>query len=355
VKEQGERFDQRDVCNYTGEAMNRVLVTGGGGFIGKALVRELIGRGIETAVVGRSPYPELESLGVRCVRGDIRDQVFLDQALTGYDTVFHVAAKAGIWGPRTEYYAVNTTGTSNVVTACRRNGVSRLVYTSTPSVVFDRYSLEGVDETAAYAVRPLCHYAASKILAEQEVLLANSGDLRTIAIRPHLVWGPGDHHLIPRLLDRGRAKELKIVGSGKNRVDITYIDNVVHAHVLAAENLATTASGAGQAFFIGQEEPVVLWQWINELFTRLHIPAVTRRVPLAIAYGVGMGLEGIYSALGKTEEPRMTRFLAYQLARSHWFNHRKAESLLGYRPLVATETGLARLVDWLNAEAGRKV
>jgi nucleoside-diphosphate-sugar epimerase len=334
--------------------MNRVLVTGGGGFIGKALVRELVGRGIETAVIGRNPYPDLTALGVRCLRGDIRDRAFLEQALAGYDTVFHVAAKAGIWGARQEFYAINTAGTTNVIAACRRNGVPRLVYTSTPSVVFDRNSLEGVDETTAYAVKPLCHYAASKILAEQAVLQANAGGLRTIAIRPHLVWGPGDHHLVPRLLERGRAKALKIVGSGENRVDIAYIDNVVHAHVLAAKNLENTGSGAGQAFFIGQEEPVLLWQWINDLFVRLHIPPATQRVPLAIAYGVGMTLETLYTVLGKAEEPRMTRFLAYQLAKSHWFSHQKAEKLLGYRPLVTTDLGLVRLVDWLNTGAIKK-
>jgi len=334
--------------------MNRVLVTGGGGFIGKALVRDLVGRGIETAVIGRNPYPDLTALGVHCLRGDIRDQAFLEQALAGYDTVFHVAAKAGIWGARQEFYAINTAGTANVIAACRRNGVPRLVYTSTPSVVFDRNSLEGVDETTAYAVKPLCHYAASKILAEQAVLQANAGDLRTIAIRPHLVWGPGDQHLVPRLLERGRAKALKIVGSGENRVDIAYIENVVHAHVLAAENLETTGSGAGQAFFIGQEEPVLLWQWINDLFVRLHVPSVTQRVPLAVAYGAGMALEALYTVFGKAEEPRMTRFLAYQLAKSHWFSHEKAEKLLGYRPLVATELGLVKLVDWLNTGAIKK-
>jgi nucleoside-diphosphate-sugar epimerase len=335
--------------------MNRVLVTGGGGFIGKALVRELVGSGIETTVIGRNPYPELESLGVQCLRGDIRDQSFLEQALAGYDTVFHVAAKAGIWGALQEYYAVNTAGTANVIAACRKNGVPRLVYTSTPSVVFDRNSLEGVDETMVYAVKPLCHYAASKILAEQAVLQANAGDLRTIAIRPHLVWGPGDHHLVPRLLERGRAHTLKIVGSGENRVDIAYIDNVVHAHLLAAKNLETTGSGAGQAFFIGQEEPVLLWQWINDLFVRLNIPPVTQRVPLAIAYGAGMAMESLYTVLGKAGEPRMTRFLAYQLAKSHWFSHQKAEKLLGYRPLVDTDVGLVRLVDWLNTEAIKNV
>jgi nucleoside-diphosphate-sugar epimerase len=331
--------------------MDRVLVTGGGGFIGKALVHELIGRGIETAVVGRNAYPDLEALGVHCLQGDIRDQAFLEHALAGYDTVFHVAAKAGIWGPRQEYYAINAIGTANIIAACRRNGVPRLVHTSTPSVVFDRANLEGVDETTAYAVRPLCHYAASKILAEQEVLRANSRELQTIAIRPHLVWGPGDHHLVPRLLERGRVKALKIVGSGENRVDIAYIDNVVQAHVLAANNLESTGSGAGQSFFIGQEQPVRIWEWINDLFTRLGVPAVTRRIPLAVAYCAGMALEGAYAVLGKAEEPRMTRFLACQLAKSHWFSHQKAQKLLGYSPLVSTDSGMDRLVEWLKGQA----
>ena len=328
--------------------MERVLVTGGGGFIGKALVRALAGRGVETVVIGRNPYPDLDALGVRCVQGDIRDREALEAALRGCDTVFHVAAKAGIWGDRQEYWSINCTGTSNVIAACRATGVSRLVYTSTPSVVFDGNDLEGVDESTPYAARPLCSYAASKIAAEQEILRANHDNLRTIALRPHLVWGPGDQHLIPRLLDRGRSGMLSIVGSGNNRVDITYIDNVVHAHLLAADNLHTSASGAGQTFFIGQEQPVVLWQWINTLFARLNIPPVTRKVPLAVAYGAGMVLETAYGLFGKKEEPRMTRFLAHQLAKSHWFSHRRAEALLGYQPLVPTVTGLDRLVDWLR-------
>jgi nucleoside-diphosphate-sugar epimerase len=328
--------------------MNRVLVTGGGGFIGKALVRELVRRGVEVTVVGRNPYPELVALGVCCLQGDIRDRRFLEQATVGQDTVFHVAAKAGIWGPRQEYFAINVTGTDNVLAACRKNGVPHLVYTSTPSVVFDRRDLEGVDETTAYATRPLCWYAASKIAAEQTVLRANGRDLRTLALRPHLVWGPGDHHLIPRLLARGRAGMLKIVGSGRNRVDVAYIDNVIHAHILAAENLHASGSGAGLAFFIGQDEPVALWPWINDLFRHTGIDPVSRRVPFVLAYAVGAVLEVAYGAMSRQEEPRMTRFLAHQLAHSHWFSHRRAEALLGYQPLVSTATGMERLLASLG-------
>ena len=145
--------------------MQQVLVTGGGGFIGKALVRALLERGVRVTVVGRNSYPDLEPLGVECRRGDIRDADFLEQACVGQDTVFHVAAKAGVWGPRTEYFAINLHGTENVLAACRKAGVERLVYTSTPSVVFDRENLEGADERTPYARRPLCAYAASKIAA----------------------------------------------------------------------------------------------------------------------------------------------------------------------------------------------
>lgn len=328
--------------------MEKVLVTGGGGFIGKALVRELVKRGVAVAVVGRNHYPELAALGVECHRGDIRDLVFLERVMKGRDTVFHAAAKAGIWGSREEYFSINVIGTVNVIAACRKQGVRHLVYTSTPSVVFDRSSLEGADETTPYARRPLCHYAASKILAEKEVLRAQSNDLNTIAIRPHLVWGPGDHHLVPRLLERGRSRTLKIVGHGTNRVDIAYIDNVVHAHILAADHLHTNGSGAGQAFFIGQDEPVHLWSWINELFARMNIAPITANVPFAVAYAVGLGLELLHTGLRSRQEPRMSRFVAHQLAKSHWFCHDQAKQLLGYQQQVATAEGMDRLIEWLQ-------
>ncbi len=328
--------------------MKKVLVTGGGGFIGGALVRELVRSGIEVSVVGRNEYPELAALGVQCLRGDIRDLDFLEHALTGCDTVFHIAAKAGIWGSRQEYYSINLDGTKNVLAACRKNSVSRLVYTSTPSVVFNRSSLEGGDESTPYATRPLCHYAASKIEAEKAVLRAHSPELQTIAIRPHLVWGPGDHHLVPRLLERGRANALKIVGTGENWVDITYIDNVVQAHMLAAKNLCAERSGAGQAFFIGQEEPVNLWQWINTLFSRMGIEPVQKKISFAAALVVGGGMELVYTLFRLRTEPKMTRFVAHQLAQSHWFSHKKAESVLGYKPKVSTAAGMDRLIGWLH-------
>ena len=330
--------------------MKRVIVTGGGGFVGKAVVRLLLARGIEVTVIGRNPYPEVVKMGARVACGDIRDRDFLTTAFRDHDTVFHVAAKAGIWGDYQEYFAINVLGTENVLAACGKNGIKRLIYTSTPSVVFGRRDLAGADESTPYADAFLCHYAATKALAEQKVLAANSARLLTCALRPHLVWGPGDTNLIPRLVARGRGRQLKMVGSGTNLVDISYIDNVASAHVLAAENLEQAASAAGRAYFISQGEPVNLWDWINELFTQLDIPKVTKRVSLPKALVAGVLLEKIYLLLRKREEPPMTRFLAEQLAKSHWFSTAAARRDLGYTAEVSTAQGMQRLVAWLRQE-----
>ena len=303
-------------------------------------------------MLGRNRYLDLEALGVACIQGDIRDQTLLAQHFVGHDTVFHVAAKAGIWGPFSEYKTINIDGTCNVIHACRQAGVACLVHTSTPSVVFDGKDLVNVDESAPYAANPLCAYARTKSTAEQAVLAANNGDLKTCSLRPHLVWGPGDRHLVPRLLARGRAGSLKMIGDGTNKVDIAYIDNVVHAHILAAESLAQNNGAAGQAFFIGQDEPVNLWSWINELFSRMQIAPVQKQVPFTLAYGVGLLLELTYTLLRLGNEPPMTRFVAQQLARSHWFNHTKAKRLLGYAPIVSIEQGLDRLVHDMQASNG---
>ncbi|WP_339133054.1 MAG: NAD-dependent epimerase/dehydratase family protein [Candidatus Electrothrix sp. GW3-4] len=328
----------------------KVLVTGGGGFIGLALVQELCRQGKVVLVLGRHRYPAVEAAGAISLQGDIRSLEDVRRAATGCDTVFHVAAKAGIWGAFQEYYAINVLGTLNVLAACQELGIGNLVYTSTPSVVFDGHDLEGADESLPYSRKPLCAYALTKILAEQQVLQNNSEALRTAAIRPHLVWGPGDTNLIPRLMARGREQSLRIVGDGKNQVDIAYIDNVVHAHLLTAENLAGEGTAAGHAFFIGQQEPVQLWPWINELFVRMEVPPVRSQVGLGTAKVVGWLLEKGYGLLDSKEEPKMTRFLAEQLALSHWFSKKKAETLLGYREKVSTEVGVERLLTWLRQE-----
>lgn len=330
--------------------MNSALVTGGGGFVGLAIVRQLAAMGVRTTVVGRHRYRVAEEAGARCLVGDIRDREFLVQAASGHDAVFHVAAKAGIWGSRESYYSVNVLGTENVIAACVANRIRILIHTSTPSVVFDGSDLQGKDERLPYSQNPLCHYAETKIVAEKKILAANSAQLRTTSLRPHLIWGPGDTQIIPRLIERGRQGKLKIVGNGRNRVDISYIDNVAGAHIRAAENLATTGTAAGQAFFISQGQPVVLWDWINELFRRVGIQPVSSQVSFRVAYGLGGVMEGLYRLLRLQGEPQMTRFLAEQLARSHWFSIDKAKNVLVYSPKISTATGMDRLVEWLRQQ-----
>jgi len=329
--------------------IKKVLVTGGGGFVGKAIVRMLLDSGVSCTVIGRNHYPEVEAMGAKCLVGDISDLDTIVDATKNMDTVFHVAALAGIWGPWKQYYKINVVGTRNVIKGCLKNGIPRLVYTSTPSVVFKKDDICEGDETLAYADRFLCNYAKSKVLAEKDVLAANCEKLVTCAIRPHLIWGPGDPHLIPRLIDSGKKKKLKIVGSGKNRVDVTYIDNVAFAHILAANNLSTVKSAAGKAYFIGQEEPVELWSWINSLFHRLGIPVVKSSVSFPAAYVIGGIWEIVSKILRHDNEPQMTRFLALQLSKSHYFSHNNAQTDLGYQPIVSTEAGLDHLEQWLKS------
>lgn len=331
-------------------SIKKALVTGGGGFVGKAIVTRLLKLGIETYVLGRHRYPEIEAMGATCVVGDVSDGSVMHRAAAGVDVVFHVAALAGIWGSWKEYYTTNVLGTEAVVNSCRKNGVSMLVYTSTPSVVFNRSDINGGDESLPYAAEYLCHYARSKVIAEKCVLAANCPALLTCAIRPHLIWGPGDPHLLPRLLASGRKKILKRVGDGSNMVDISYIDNVAHAHLLAAKNLSEEGTAAGKPYFISQGEPVNLWNWINDLFTTMDIDKVQQSVSFPLAYRLGGLLEVFHKITRSVEEPRMTRFLAEQLAKSHYFSIDNARKDLDYAPIISTTEGLRRTVLWLKAQ-----
>ncbi len=328
--------------------MKNVLVTGGGGFVGKKIVQMLIKKGITCTVVGRNRYPDIEQLGITCKVGSITDSTFIDDCCKGIDTVFHVAALAGIWGKWEDYYNTNVVGTENVVAACKKQGVTRMVYTSTPSVVFNQENILKGDESLPYAETFLCHYPKSKIIAEKHVLGSITNTFSACAIRPHLIWGPGDPHLVPRLIEKGKNRKLKIVGEGNNLVDISYIDNVAHAHILAAENLCDSQSANGKAYFIGDEKPVELWKWINDLFIALDIPPIKKKVPFKTAYFVGTILEGVFKIFNLSGEPPMSRFVAEQLAKSHYFSHDKAKKDFGYVPIVSSKEGMNNLLNWIN-------
>ncbi len=325
----------------------KMLVTGGGGFLGSAIVRTLHARGDEVAVLCRKSYEHIAPYVSRVFQGDLRDATAVRAACKGVDVLFHVAALTGIWGPRREFQSINVEGTRNVINACRANGIAKLVYTSSPSVVFGRDELCGVDESQPYPTRYLAAYPETKAAAELIVLAANDTSLATVALRPHLIWGPGDPHLIPRVIQRAREGKLIQVGDGTNLVDITYIDNAAEAHVLAADALRPGAECAGRTYFISQGEPVSLWPWLNQILAAVGAPAVTRRISLSAAYRVGALLEAAYRLVSARSEPKMTRFLALQLAKSHHFDISAARRDLGYKPCIGTPEGVGRLVAWL--------
>jgi len=326
----------------------KALVTGGGGFLGSHIVRMLCERGDEVVALGRNRYPEIEQLGVRVVQADIRDKPAMRKACAGMDTVFHVAAIPGIWGRRRDFWEINVEGTASVIDACRRAGVAKLVYTSSPSVVFGREPLCGVDESQPYPKRYLAHYPLTKATAERAVLKANTPNLATVAIRPHMIWGPGDPHLIPRVIKRAKSGRLVQVGDGKNLVDITYIDNAARAHIQAADALYEKSPCAGRAYFISQGKPVRLWAWLGELLDNLKIDRPSKHVPWWLAYGLGAALEAFYSTFRWPGEPPMTRFLSLQLSQNHYFDISAARNDFGYEPTISTAEGTRRLVDWLR-------
>jgi nucleoside-diphosphate-sugar epimerase len=328
------------------------LVTGGGGFLGGVIVRMLRERGDQVRSFSRADYPTLTALGVEQVRGDLGDQAAVVKAAQGCDIVFHVAAKAGIWGSYDDFHRANVTGTANVLEACRSNGIGRLVYTSSPSVVFDGSDVEGGDESIPYPASYEAHYPKTKALAEQMVLAANSPQLATAALRPHLIWGPGDNHLVPRILAKGRAGRLRRIGERPNLVDTVYVDNAARAHLQAADRLSPGSAPAGRAYFISNGQPIPLWEMVNHILAAAEIPPVNRSIPPGLAYTIGCICEGLWGLLRLPGEPPMTRFMAHELSSAHWFDISAARRDLGYRPEVSIDEGLLRLRQWLQDSPG---
>ena len=310
----------------------RCLVTGANGFLGGALARALLAQGHQVRSLQRSPGASQEAEGMQVHQGDLADAAAVQRAVDGCDVIFHVAAKAGVWGPRQSYFATNVLGTEHVIAATRAAGVRHLVYTSTPSVVFNGHPIRGADEGLAYGEKIPCAYAATKVEAERRVLAAHRpGELEVVALRPHLIWGPGDPHLVPRVLEKARAGRLRIVGRGDNRVDLTHVDNAVHGHLAAWEALRA-GHGGGRPYFLSDGAPVALWPWINQLLQAQGLAPVTRRVPERLAFGLGAVLELAWTLARRPTDPPMTRFVAHQLAQDHWFSITAAREKLAYAP-----------------------
>lgn len=323
----------------------KVLVTGGGGFLGKAIIRKLVEQGQPVWNFSRHSYPDLEALGVQQIQGDLSDKSAVENALSGMDTVYHVAAKPGVWGTYDEYYKPNVLGTRNVIHACKKNNIKNLIYTSSPSVIFTGKDMEGVDESIPYPEKTHTHYTHTKTIAEKEVREAAKQGLNTIILRPHLIWGPGDPHLVPRVIQRSR--KLVRVGSRNSLVDTIYIDNAADAHILAAKKLEENPSLSGKIYFISQDDPIPIWDMINGILNAAGLSPITRTLPLRVVWTIGAILEFFYTVFRIPGEPKMTRFVANELGTSHWFDIRAAKKDLGYSPQISTEEGFRRLKEWL--------
>lgn len=339
----GDEGDPSDA--HEKRSVVNILVTGGGGFLGQALCRGLIARGHAVTSFNRGHYPALDALGVRQVSGDLADRDAVLAAAEGVDAIFHNAAKAGAWGPYDDYHRANVIGTDNVIAACRAHGIRKLVYTSTPSVTHRAtHPVEGgTADTVPYGEGFKAPYATTKMIAEKAVLAANDATLATVALRPRLIWGPGDNQILPRLVARAKAGRLRIVGDGSNLVDCTYIDNAAQAHFDAFDHLDVGTACAGRAYFISNGEPMPMRDLLNALLRAAGAPEVHKTLPFGAAYAIGAVCETLWPLLRLRGEPPMTRFLAEQLATTHWYDMKPATRDFGYRPRVPFHEGLTRL------------
>ena len=322
---------------------NKVLVTGAGGFLGSYIARELIKQNYQVFSFSRSKYTFLTDLGVTQRLGDLKNYNDVKEALSGIDTVIHTAGMVGMWGRYEDFFETNVVGTKNILKVMRELGIKKLVYTSTPSVVFEKESLCGVDELTPYARRHLTAYGETKGIAERMVLGASSEELCSVALRPHLIFGPGDTNIVPRVIEAQKKGRLKIIGDGENLVDVLYVENAAMAHVMAMEKLDFDHPINGKAYFLGQG-PIKLWDFINILLAKAGLPKVSKKISLQKAYFIGLIIETFLKIFRIYKiHPPMTRFVSLQLGKSHYFNHHNIEVDLGFKPTISIEEGIERL------------
>ncbi len=326
----------------------KILVTGAGGFLGLNICKILVEK-YDVINFSRHHHSELDHLGIKTRKGSLRDVDSIKSALEGIDAVFHVAAIAGVWGKEEDFVQTNEVGTIQLVDACKEIGIQYFIYTSSPSVVFEKEDIILGDETLNYPKKFLNHYGRTKANAEKYVLEAASDSFKALALRPHLIWGPGDPHILPRLVQKAKAGRLKQVGDGENLVDVIFVENAALAHVKAFEKLLNDSSLSGQSYFIGQERPVKLWEFINTLLVSSGEDLVESSISFRSAYNLGWLFEKVFSALGVIKpEPPMTRFVACQLAKSHYFSHAKANRDFDYEPTISIEQGLIKTFKQRN-------
>ena len=313
--------------------MKKAIVTGGGGFLGKALCVELKDLGYEVIALARGSYPELELLGITTRQCDISEPLdnFVDD-FKDAEVIFHTAAKVKMWGDYKDFYKINVEGTKNLISMAKKSGIKKFIYTSSPSVIADGTNLKGINESYDYPKAHKANYPKTKAIAERIVLEENSHEFKTVSLRPHLIWGPGDNNFVPTILERAKAGKLVRVGNGKNLVDLSFIDDCVSAHICALTAVDTNPKASGKAYFISQGEPVELWSWIDEVLVKNGQPKIKKSIPFMVAYNLARLLEGVYKLFSIKSEPPLTKFLVSEMATDHYFDISRAKKHLGYEP-----------------------
>lgn len=320
----------------------KVLVTGATSLLGRATVERLMARGDEITVMQRRP----SGIGCREVLGDIADLTVVNRAAAGQDVVVHLAAKVDIVGPWREYLETNVKGTRHVLAACKGAGVGRLVHVSSPSVAHSGTALVGAGAGRADPEHARGRYARSKAIAEFEALDADSPALAVLAVRPHLVWGPGDTQLVGRIVERATTGRLPVIGSGAALIDSTYIDNAATALVAAVDACGQVH---GEALIVSNGEPRPASELIARICRAAGVPSPRQRVPLPLAWLAGAALEAIWAGTARRSTPPTTRFIAEQLATAHWFDQRRTRNVLHWQPDVSLDQGFTRLNAWYSS------
>jgi nucleoside-diphosphate-sugar epimerase len=322
----------------------KAIITGSTGFLGGALTRRLHNTGWVVTALGRNirRLDQLESENICALQIDIKDKDALMDAFKGQEIVFHCAALPSPWGNFEAFYQANVIGTRNVIRACEANHVKRLVYVSTPSLYFGFGSRLNVKEDDALP-DPISNYAATKILAEQEVDAAFANGLATISIRPRAIFGPGDTVIFPRLIPRLESGRLPIIGDGENVVDLTYIENVVDALLLCAESPANTL---GKKFNISNGEPVKLWDMVKKICDELDLQFPKRKISYQAAHGFATALEAVYTLIPTHPEPPLTRVSVSMIANSTTLDISAAKRDLGFTPRVSVDEGYQKFMQW---------
>lgn len=325
----------------------RVLVTGGTSLLGAAVAGRLAERGDQVMVFQRQP----SGIGLSERLGDIADPVAVKAAVAGMDAVIHLAGRVGVTGPWSAFEATNVRGTENLVAAAAEAGVDRFVMVSSPSVAFAGTSLIGVSAGPADPAAARSHYARSKAMAEQLALAASTDKFSVVAIRPHLVWGPGDTQLIGRIVSRARTGRLVLVGSGAALIDTTYLDNAADALVAAVDHAPQLG---GRALVVSNGEPRAVRELFNRIVSAAGLPLPRRRIPLIFAKAGGRVVETWWDRRHREDDPPLTRFLAEQLATAHWFDQRETRQALRWKPAVTLDEGFKRLRKWFASGAGEE-